>query len=89
MGIHGNQTHDLLSDWFFQVTLDHHYESFQGNNLVCMALLDRSFISWEVVEGLFNILDVRTEIDKKRNLSWILNKPFFLVQSSKLVQRLL
>jgi hypothetical protein len=57
VSIHRNQTHDLLSNWFCEITLDHQNKAFQGINLIIICFSNSSWIRCTVPETLFAFND--------------------------------
>jgi hypothetical protein len=55
MGVHCNKTHDFLSNWLGQITLDHLNKAYKVLDLLLVGLLDGRFIAGQLSKGPLNI----------------------------------
>ena len=86
MGVHCNKTHDFLSNWLGQITLDHLNKAYKVLYLLLVGLLDSCFIAGQLPEGLLNIDYPHAIVDQEGNLGRILFNPIFLSNFSKFLQ---
>jgi hypothetical protein len=69
VSIHGNHSHDLLTDGLGEVTLHHGNQVRKKLDLVFVSLFHTSRVSLKKLEGSLNINSPGKNVDQKHGLS--------------------